>query len=208
MMNTALLRMLYLSIAALVTTGCGGDRSVTPSPAPAPMNATAVTGTVQSIDIQAKTLIVGGGTGSQTNLRSNEQTVLNYDGSTVVEYQGQKSYNPQDLEVGDQIEALVERSGNRLLARNIKVITSVSGNSGTNSTALKAWDATVRSVNSGQRTIEVVQSGRDQYPVTVRYDANTRVEFQGRSFKPEDLERDSTRPRFRATSWRVCRVPP
>ena len=76
-MNTALLRMFCLSIAALVTTGCGGDRSVTPSPAPAPMNATAVTGTVQSIDIQAKTLIVGGGTGIQTNLRSNEQTVLN-----------------------------------------------------------------------------------------------------------------------------------
>ena len=45
------------------------------------------------------------------NLRKNDRTVLTYDGSTVVEYQGQRSYNPEDLEVGDQIEAQVERSG-------------------------------------------------------------------------------------------------
>jgi hypothetical protein len=124
------------------------------------------------------------------NLRTNDRTVLTYDSSTVVEYQGQKSYNPQDLEVGDQIEAQVERSGNLLLARNIKVVYSMSGSSSTNSAAGTAWDATVRSVNSGNRTIELVQSSREQYPVTVHYDANTRVEFQGRSYKPEDLERD------------------
>jgi hypothetical protein len=124
------------------------------------------------------------------NLRKNERIVLTYDNSTVVEYQGLRSYNPEDLEIGDQIEAQVERSGDRLLARNIKVVYSVSGNSGTNSAAVTAWDATVRSVNSANRTIELVQSGREQYPVTVHYDANTRVEFQGRSYRPEDLERD------------------
>jgi hypothetical protein len=124
------------------------------------------------------------------NLRNSDRIVLTYDSSTVVEYQGQKSYNPEDLEVGDQIEAQVERSGDRLLARNIKVVYSVSGNSGTNSAAVTSWDATVRSVNPGNRTIELVQSGREQYPVTVHYDTNTRVEFQGRSYRPEDLERD------------------
>jgi hypothetical protein len=48
------------------------------------------------------------------NLRNGDRTVLTYDSSTVVEYQGQTSYNPQDLEVGDQIEALVERSETRV----------------------------------------------------------------------------------------------
>ena len=138
-MNTARLRMLCLSIAALVTTGCGllggGGGSTTPSPSPAPTSAAAVSGTVQSVDAQAHTLTVGAGARNQMNLRSNDRTVLTYDSSTVVEYQGQKSYNPQDLEVGDQIEAQVERSGNRLLARNIKVVSSVSDSSGTNSAA-------------------------------------------------------------------------
>jgi hypothetical protein len=183
--------MLCLPIAALVMTGCGllggggahgGYRQR--------RDAAAVSGSVQSVDAQAHTLTVGAGARNQMNLRKNDRTVLTYDSSTVVEYQGQTSYNPEDLEVGDQIEAQVERSGDRLLARNIKVVYSVSGNSGTNTAAVTAWDATVRSVNSGNRTIELVQSGREQYPVTVHYDANTRVEFQGRSYRPEDLERD------------------
>ncbi len=193
-MNTARLGILCLSIVAFLTTGCAllgeGGGSTTPSPSPAPTSAAAVGGTVQSVDAQAHTLTVGPGARTQMNLRSNERTVLTYDSSTVVEYQGQKSYNPEDLEVGDQIEAQVERSGNRLLARNIKVVSSVSDSSGTNSAVPTEWDATVRSVSSSDRTIELVQSGRERYPLTVHYDANTRVEFQGRFYKPEDLERD------------------
>jgi len=193
-MNTARLGMLCLSIAAIVTTGCGllggGGGSTTPSPSPTPTSAAAVSGTVQSVDAQARTLTVGAGARNQMNLRNSDRTVLSYDGSTVVEYQGQKSYNPQDLEAGDQIEAQVERNGNLLLARNIKVVYSVSGNSGANSAAVTGWSATVRSVNSGNRTIELVQTGREPYPVTVNYDANTRVDFQGRSYKPEDLKRN------------------
>ena len=192
-MNTARIRILCLSIATVLATGCGllgGGGSTTPNPSPTPTSGAAVSGTVQSVDARAHTLTVGSGAGNQMNLRNGERTVLTYDGSTVVEYQGQKSYNPQDLEVGDQIEAQVQRSGNLLMARNIKVIYSMSGSNGTNSAAGTAWDATVRSVNSSNRTIELVQSGREQYPVTVFYDANTRVEFQGRTFRPEDLERD------------------
>jgi hypothetical protein len=193
-MNTARLRMLCLPIAALMMTGCSllgvGGGATAPSPSPAPTSAAAVSGSLQSVDAQAHTLTIGAGTRNQMNLRNNDRIVLTYDSSTVVEYQGQKSYNPEDLEVGDQIEAQVERSGDRLLARNIKVAYSVSDNSGTNGAAVTAWDATVRSVNSGNRTIELVQSGREQIPVTVHYDANTRVGFQGRSYRPEDLERD------------------
>ena len=180
----------------LAVAGCslfgGGGGSATPSPSSTPTSATAVSGTVQAVDTQAHTLTVGSGTRNQTNLRNSDQRVLAYDNSTVVEYQGQKAYNPQDLEVGDQIEAQVQRSGDRLLARNIKVVNSVSGSNGTNTGAATTWAATVRSVNSANRAIELVQSGREQYPVTVSYDASTRVEFQGRSYKPEDLEPGDT----------------
>jgi hypothetical protein len=193
-MNTARLGMLCLSIAAIVTTGCGllggGSGSTTPTPSPAPTSAAAVSGTVQSIDAQARTLTVGAGARNQMNLRNSDRTVLSYDGFHRRRVPGAKSYNPQDLEAGDQIEAQVERNGNLRLARNIKVVYSVSGNSGANSAAVTGWNATVRSVNSGNRTIELVQPGREPYPVTVNYDANTRVDFQGRSYKPEDLKRN------------------
>ena len=124
------------------------------------------------------------------NLRSNDRTVLTYDSSTVVEYQGQRTDNPADIEVGDRIEAQVKRGENRVLASYIKVVTSVSESGAPNSATLAAWDATVRSVNPSDRTIEVVQSGSEQPPITVHYDACTRVEFEGRTYKPEDLERD------------------
>jgi len=186
--------MLCLSIFVLATTGCGllggGGGATAPSPSPAPTSATSVSGTVQSVDAQAHTLTVGAGGTDQMNLRSNDRTVLTYDSSTVVEYQGQRTNNPQDIEVGDRIEAQVKRGDSRVLASYIKVVTSVSDSGATNSATLGAWDGTVRSVNSGDRTIEVVQSGREQYPITVHYDAYTRVEFEGRTYKPEDLERN------------------
>ncbi|MFN0316732.1 MAG: DUF5666 domain-containing protein [Burkholderiales bacterium] len=190
-MNAARRWIICLSIAALVTTGCGlletGGGSTAPNPAP---SAASVSGTVRSVDAQARTLTVDTGNASQHNLRNGERTVLTYDGATVVEYQGQKSYNPQDLEAGDRIEVQAERNATLLLARHIKVISSVSGGSGPSGAANTAWEGIVRLVNTGTRTIEVAQPGREQYPVIVYYDANTRVDFQGRSYRPEDLERD------------------
>lgn len=195
-MNAVRLGTLCLSLAALLTTGCslldggGGSTTRSPSPTPTQASATAVSGTVQSVDSQAKTLTVGAGAANSNSLRSSDRTVLTYDSSTVVEYQGRKTYNPQDVEVGDQIAAQVERSGGRALARSIKVISSVSSGGTTSGAGLAPWSAKVRSVNPGNRSIELVQSGREQYPVMVLYDENTRVEFEGRSYKPVDLERD------------------
>jgi hypothetical protein len=44
----------------------------------------------------------------------------------------------KDLEVGDQIEARVERSRTRLIARNIKVVYNVSDSSSTSGAARTA----------------------------------------------------------------------
>jgi hypothetical protein len=45
---------------------------------------------------------------------------------------------------------------------------------------------TVRSVDTRSRTVNVDTSSR---VVTVYYDSNTTVEFQGRTYQPENLER-------------------
>jgi len=195
-MKTIHFGLFCLSVAALSTAGCGlfgGEGgSTTQSPAPARSSATAIAGTVQSVDSQAHTLTVGAGAKTQMNLRNDDSTVLTYDSSTVVEYQGQKAYNPQDLEVGDQIEAQVERSANRVLARTIKVVSSVSSGGGATGAGPSAWTATVRSVKPSDRSVELVQSGREQFPVTVYYDAKTVATSQGRPYRLEDLQRDDT----------------
>jgi hypothetical protein len=43
-------------------------------------------------------------------------------------------------------------------------------------------------LNAGNRTLEVVPSGRGGRSVVVAYDNATRVEYEGRSYRPEDLE--------------------
>lgn len=193
-MNTARFGLFCISIAALLSSGCStpgpSGGSTTQTPTPARSSATAVAGTVQSVDPQARTFTVGAGAKNQTSLRTDDWTVLTYDSSTIVEYQGQKAYNPQDLEVGDRIEAQVERSGNQVLARNVKVISSVSGTSTPSGAVAAPWAATVRSMNPGDRSIELVQSSREQFPITVYYDAKTITNIQGRTSRPEDLQRD------------------
>jgi len=175
------------------------------APAPAPTGgpvstANSVRGTVQAVDAQAHTITVGAGAAASGNLRSSERQIVGYDASTVVEYQGQRSNNPQDIEVGDQIEARGERSGDRLMARSITVLASVSDPTGATPGGPTTWDATVRSVDAAGRTLQLTQSGRENYPIIVQYDANTRVEYQGRAYRPEDLESgDVVRVRTRAS---------
>ena len=204
-MNTARLRMLCLSIVALVTTGCalldevGGSKapSPAPAPAPAPSSAAVVSGTVHSVDPSAHTLTLGAGARNQTSLRSSDRTVLSYDSSTVVEYQGQKAYNPQDLEAGDQIEAQVERSGSSLLARSIKVISSVSDGGGT--AGQRQIHGTIRNIDTVAHSIVLDGAAMEQVQgfdttkngssTTIAYDASTIVEYQGQRYGIANLER-------------------
>jgi len=54
------------------------------------------------------------------NLRSNDRTVLTYDSSTVVEYQGQR-YGIENLERGDVVSVDVSQIGTGYLAKRITV---------------------------------------------------------------------------------------
>ena len=146
-----------------------------------------VRGTIAEVNPQSRTLTVTPDSGTQNNLRNGERTVFSYNSATVVQYQGQ-TYQAEDLEVGDRVAARGERQGDVLWARNIDVVASVSGNPSNNRGDLRDFDATVRSVNAGNRTLEVVPFGRDGRPIVIAYDNGTRVEYEGRSYRPEDLE--------------------
>jgi hypothetical protein len=180
----------------------GGSDSNTPAD-PSTSQSTDVRGTVESVNAQQRTLTIAPEQGSGSNLRNNDRIVLTYDTSTVVEYQGQ-TYRPEDLENGDRIEAATERSGDRLLVRRITVLSDVSGDGAALPNQIGDFDGTVLGVNSSRRTIQVDPFGNDTPPVEVAYDSGTRVEYQGRSYRPEDLERgDSVRVRTRSSASAV-----
>jgi hypothetical protein len=202
-MSTTRLALAGVLLAAALTAGCetlgfGDSDNGTPPPAAA----ADVRGTVQNVDTQARTLTVTTDPGYRSSLRNEERTVLGYDGSTVVEYQG-RQHRPEDLEAGDRIEASTERVGDRLMARKVVVLSDVSGGGGAPTADLRDFDATVRWVDATNRTIELEPRGGGS-AVIVSYDSGTRVEFQGRSNRPEDLERgDEVRVRTRTSGGRI-----
>jgi hypothetical protein len=146
------------------------------------------------------------------------EVIVYFDDRTPVEYQG-RTFKPADLEPGDRVRVDLERSGDRLLAQQIQVMYDVTGGTGDrygdNSTGTNPYDrndndryndryedsnrygndlrGTVRNVDIRNRTVEIERSqsgtlGRSDI-VLVRYDTNTTVEFQGRNYSPENLER-------------------
>ncbi|HEX9942145.1 MAG TPA: hypothetical protein VGG03_09025 [Thermoanaerobaculia bacterium] len=161
-----------------------------------------VQGTVARVDTLDRRIVVDlEGTGYRSNLRNgdDDQVSLYYDDSTRVEFQG-RNYRPQDLERGDRIRADVERSGDRLLAEEIEVLYDVSGGTGTTRDddylGTSELRGTVRYVDTRDRTLEIEPSRNDsRYStgrsgvVVVHYDTSTTVEYQGRRYQPENLER-------------------
>lgn len=191
----------------------GGGRDTGSQTDPYRDNVTDVRGTVERVDTRNRMIVVDGET-YRNDLRNNgvgDEIVVYYDDRTTVEYQGQ-SFEPQDLEPGDRIEVDVAQSGDRLFAEQIAVLYDVT--SGTGSSTSGTWDddrddlgttevrGTVLTLNTSSRTMDIERrstygsnfstgstTGRNGEVVTVYYDANTIVEYQGRRYSPENLER-------------------
>jgi hypothetical protein len=155
-------------------------------------------GTVERVDTLDRRIVVDvEGTGYGSSLRNGgDEVILYYDDSTRVEFEG-RAYRPEDLERGDRIQADVGRSGDRLIAEEIEVLYDVSGGGGTSDdlrdTELRG---TVRYVDTRSRTLEIEPSRSNSgFPtnrsgaVLVTYDSQTTVEFEGRRYQPENLER-------------------
>lgn len=190
--------------AAVLLAGCGssgigdvlgGGRDDRYEPT---TSASDVRGTVERVDTLDRRIIVDvEGTGYRSDLRNggDDEVVLYYDDRTRVEFEG-RTYRPEDLERGDRILADVDRSGDRLIAEEIEVLHDVSG--GGTSGDLRATElrGIVRYVDTRSRTLEIEPSRSGSgFPtnrsgaVLVTYDSQTTVEFEGRRYQPENLER-------------------
>lgn len=226
--STSLLTAL---VATAFLTGCGstgvgdilGGGSSTPRNDdrydPYEQRITDVRGTVERVDTRDRTIVVDvEDTGYQNNLRNgDDELVLYYDESTVVEHQG-RTYRVQDLEAGDRIQAEIADASDRdrLRVEEIQVLYDVTSNG--SSTRNDDWNdrtdrndayqtgdlrGTVRYIDTRDRTLELDTSrynsnfstgstgstGRTNDVVVVYYDAQTTVEFEGRRYQIENLER-------------------
>ncbi len=203
--------------AALVLTGCGssgiGDilgggtntGSGTSTNDPYNQNVNNVRGTVERVNTTERYIVVDS-EAATSNLRNgnDDEIVLYYDDRTTVEFQG-KTFTPDDLENGDRILADVESNGSRLMVEEIQVLYDVTSNTSDdnyddrydndnnnddyNDTRTQEIRGTVRYVDTRDQTLELEPSTGRSGLVVVHYDTTTVVEFEGRRYKPENLER-------------------
>ena len=194
--RTFLLSAICLSLAVA---GCGStDLGDILGGGSSPSGLDDVRGTVQRVDTGSRIIWVEAEDYRSELRNEDDQVALYYDDQTRVEFDG-RTYEPDDLERGDRIAADVERSGSRLVASQIEVLSDISRGSGTGSSTGSYADVRgfVRSVDTGDRTIEVEDAQVDRQfesdarngVVILHYDADTRVEFEGRNYEPENLER-------------------
>lgn len=110
-----------------------------------------------------------------------------FDARTELYYRGQRQAIA-GLERGDRISIDVVRSTGPLLARRIEVVQDVREGYGGSDYGGELRGA-VDSVDIRSRSIMITRGGYSGRPERVYYDANTRVEYQGRVYRPEQLQR-------------------
>jgi len=154
-----------------------------------------VRGTMESVDPNEQAILIRPGDGGGPDDRD---LVIHYDDDTRVEFQG-RSFGVESLERGDQISAAVERGPDGLLTEVIQVIHDVRGGEtmpgdrGRREEERGEPEAmelrgVVRSNDSHRQALEVERAGSKSV-VEVGYDDNTDVEFQGRHYSPDNLEK-------------------
>lgn len=171
-----------------------------------------VRGTVERVDTRERVIIVDR-EDYGSNLRNDgddDEIALYYDDRTVVQHQG-RTYRPQDIEPGDRILADVNQLGGRVMVEEIEVLYDVTSGTGTyddddddryDDDRVAELRGVVRSVDTRNRTLELetANNGSNSFStggaiggstriVEVQYDSQTEVEFEGRRYQPENLER-------------------
>lgn len=112
---------------------------------------------------------------------------VRYDQRTRLVYQGQQQ-SVEGLERGDVIRIDASQSGGDLLARSIEVVRNVRDGGGYGGGYGNDLRGSVAFVDTRARLIRLDGAGygNDQQ---VNYDARTTVQYQGRSYRPENLQR-------------------
>lgn len=147
-----------------------------------------LTATVDAVDPRSQRLLLVtqaayGSTGSRVEVYYDRNTRLMYQGRAVA---------VEGLERGDVIRVQTAQSGGRLWARNIEVVHNVRDGAG-GSQYGNELRGTVGYIDPRARTIELDSGGyAGSYGgnrTRLRYDERTLVEYQGRRYRPEDLDR-------------------
>jgi hypothetical protein len=158
-----------------------------------------ITGTVDSIDTGNHYIMLSNASGYSNLNPGNNLTRVYYDNRTSVNFQG-RTYRPEDLERGDQVSITVNQSNNQLTAENVNVTYDVRGGMASSSNPYpnngpyngtynsgSILTGTVRSVDTSRHTITVDPGYGGSY-VTVDWNNNTPVYFNGRTYQAGDLE--------------------
>lgn len=150
-----------------------------------------IRGTVDSVDTSSRSVLLTNVAQTSSSLREGNlgtgtSARVYYDDSTPVNYQG-RTYRPEDLERGDQVAVQVDQSADRLHADSMTVLYNSS--TGNSTSALTNVRGSVTYVDTSRRTIAIDRGATYGGAVTVEYDSNTDVIYQGRTYTPAELER-------------------
>lgn len=148
-----------------------------------------IRGTVDYVDTSQRFVLLNNVSNYSTQLQDGSNTSqvrVYYDDDTPVTWQG-NTYRPADLERGDEVAVRITRSSDRINAESMEVLRNAGG-SGTGNASSSIVSGTVQYVDTSRRTIEINRAGYSGV-TTVAYDVNTPVDYDGRTFRPADLER-------------------
>lgn len=184
---------LIAATSALLLVGCvtpggygtspGGGYGQPASGYPSQQYGSQLQGTVESVDPRYNRilLVVDDPRSGRT-----QRMEVRYDERTRLVYQGRESA-VEGLERGDVIRFEAVQTGRELYARQIEVVRNVrdGGYGGAYGNDLRG---SVSLVDTRARTIRLDGAGYGN-DVLLAYDARTTVEYQGRSYRPENLQR-------------------
>lgn len=194
--------------ALFLLAGCAASQDILGYPQQQQPYTNTIHGTVDYVDTASHSIVLYDTSGYGTMLSgsgypANGSSVrVYYDNRTGVSWQG-RSYRPQDLERGDQVDVTVHQSGNQLIADSANVTYNANtannpypsnsypnnqypNNSYPNNTQSSLIRGTVRYVDTNSRTIQL---DTNNGPITVSYDNGVRVDANGQLNPVTNLER-------------------
>lgn len=147
----------------------------------------ALTGTVEGIDLNGQRLVL---MAQASRYAGGSRVDVYFDRNTRLVYQG-RVQAIEGLERGDVVRVDAVQSGGRLWARSIEVVQDVRDQRGGNQYGDQYGNelrGAIGYVDARSRLIGLERGGYGG-AVRVRYDERTVVEYQGRRYSPQDLER-------------------
>ena len=181
--------------AVLLLAGCAtgygggypGSGSRYPGGDPGGYGTQRLVGTEQDVDAYNGRMLVG-----DDRYGGSRPLEVRFDRNVLVVYQGQQ-VSVEGLERGDRVSMEVQSSGGRYWARRIEVVQNVrdgyGGGYGDGYYGGNQLEGAVDYIDAQRRMIVLTRGGYSGSRETIHYDGNTVVDYGGRLYRPEQLER-------------------